>query len=356
MDIYSYLNSKDVAAHCRNLGHRFNTIEAAFIIDRCRRLSIRERHTAFRELMETMPDMMLPERVSYLVGDLDLFCCLEEKIRFEEAAIEDVCSTNGRYVYSYTLNDPVYKKDRRCSAVFSSYENAKRAAVEDSEDELTVIHAAEPDTGRVTECRLNRNGEIAEMDVPDGDFNDATTFFDDIWIYIPVPFERGDLVYMPVNDVVDCGLWSNIPMVLNNVDHWNRSEEFLEYRRTKSDSGDMTAFGYWPDSDGGFYYECCHAYQDLEYYRGELVVGSICGQSNVSDYRILKALSAYMKGMISEEVLLTANDLIKAEHRMKKAFPGWDFSKEGYIEAGIGDIWEKRELIRKYEKSKGEKA
>ena len=117
MDIYSYLNSKDVAAHCRNLGHQFNTIEAAFIIDRCRRLSIRDKHTAFRELMETMPDMMLPERVSYLVSDLGLFLCLEEKIRFEETAVEDVCCSNGRYVYSYALNDPVYKKDRRCSAL-----------------------------------------------------------------------------------------------------------------------------------------------------------------------------------------------------------------------------------------------
>ncbi len=35
MDIYSYLNSKDVAEHCRKNNHSFNALESVFIIYHC---------------------------------------------------------------------------------------------------------------------------------------------------------------------------------------------------------------------------------------------------------------------------------------------------------------------------------
>ena len=44
MDIYSYLNSPDVAEHCRKLNHPFIALESAFIINDCLHISVQEKH------------------------------------------------------------------------------------------------------------------------------------------------------------------------------------------------------------------------------------------------------------------------------------------------------------------------
>ena len=51
-------------------------------------------------------------------------------------------------------------------------------------------------------------------------------------------------------------------------------------------------------------------------------------------------------------MFLAANNLIRAENMLKNSFPTWDYIEEWYKEAGIGDIWDKREIIREYEKEK----
>ena len=56
MDIYSYLNSKDVADYCRSLDYKFDAIEAAFIVNACRRISQEEKLRLFQEIIDTMPD------------------------------------------------------------------------------------------------------------------------------------------------------------------------------------------------------------------------------------------------------------------------------------------------------------
>ena len=154
---------------------------------------------------------------------------------------------------------------------------------------------------------------------------------------------------MPVTDIALSGIWSNVPMVLTSIDYWDKDEEHIENRKKSCDSSDMTAFGYWMDSKDHLYDECCHAYQDLEYYRGELKIKDEFGHI-IDDYRLLKALSAYMKGKINEDMLLAANNLIRAEYNMQNSFPGWDYEEEWYMEAGIDDIFEKRKLIRKHER------
>ena len=54
MDIYTYLNSPDVAEHCRKLNYQFTAHEAAFIISDCRRITVEEKHRLYREIMAAM--------------------------------------------------------------------------------------------------------------------------------------------------------------------------------------------------------------------------------------------------------------------------------------------------------------
>jgi len=344
MDIYSYLNSKDVADHCRSIGHQFNTMEAAFIINSCHRLSVREKHAAFRELMETMPDMQLPEKLSYMLDDLGLFHSLEAKMKAEDKFLDMVQNGSKGMVYSYSVYDSSTKRKWEGDKLFSSYQNAYEDAVSDIEDELILIRAEEIDSGAYIKCYLNREREIAEIAASDSSFNNATTFFDDIWVYIPTPFKKGDLLYIPVRDISMTGLWSDVPMVLTRIDYWERDEEFLEYRRQKGDATDMIAFGYWMDGEDQICYECCHAYQDLEYYRGEIVIRDSGGRM-AADYRLLQAISAFIKDRISVDVLLAANNLIRSENQMRKPLCELFYFEKACREAGIGDIWERWAML-----------
>ena len=353
MDIYSYLNSKDVAEHCRKLNYQFNTIEAAFIINFCRRLTVKERHNVFIELMSEMPDMQLPKKLSYKCEDLGLFHNLKEKIKAESNLLERLYNGNGNLIYRYSI----YYMDSKCDVdsteVYSSYEKAKIAALENLEErEQLIFKASEPDSTTIISCYCNRDNEIMDISVNDGAYSKITDFFDDIWIYIPTPFKKGDLLYLPENDAPYSSYFSNTPMVLTHIAYWDKDEAAIERKKETWDSSDMTAYGFWPDAPDHVYDECCHNYYDLEYYRGELI-----GTRRYKDFdfRLLKAISAYMQGKINEDMFLAANNLIRAEKLMKKSFPTWDYVEESYKEAGIADIWDKRKLIREYEEKKNER-
>lgn len=134
MDIYNYLNSIDVANHCRKIEHEFNAIEAAFIIEKCYRLSIKEKHDAFHELMETMPDMKLPDKLSDTFDDLDLFHCLKEKIRYENEMLDIIYNGKENMVYSYCIKKLMDGIIIEGAGVFSSYQKAKESAIKEIEE------------------------------------------------------------------------------------------------------------------------------------------------------------------------------------------------------------------------------
>lgn len=59
MDIYSFLNSKDIAEHCRSLQKTWTPLQMALIISRSDR-SVPDKHRAWQELISDYPDMTVP--------------------------------------------------------------------------------------------------------------------------------------------------------------------------------------------------------------------------------------------------------------------------------------------------------
>ena len=61
MDIYSFLNSRDIAEHCRKIQKEWSPLEMALIISNSNRpQSISDKHEAWRELISDYPDMPVP--------------------------------------------------------------------------------------------------------------------------------------------------------------------------------------------------------------------------------------------------------------------------------------------------------
>lgn len=59
MDIYGFLNSKDIAEHCRRLQKTWTPLQMALIISRSIR-PVPDKHRAWRELVSDYPDMPVP--------------------------------------------------------------------------------------------------------------------------------------------------------------------------------------------------------------------------------------------------------------------------------------------------------
>ncbi len=61
MDIYKFFNSRDVAEHCRSIGHRFNAVESAVMVSRSNSHTMAEKLAAYREIIAEYPDMEIPK-------------------------------------------------------------------------------------------------------------------------------------------------------------------------------------------------------------------------------------------------------------------------------------------------------
>lgn len=352
MDIYSYLNSRDVAAYCREINHSFNAVEQAFIINDCRHISVEEKLRLYQEITDTLPDEMMSEKAPYFLCYHDdmpdsFHSVLSEYVRTLRAALEQYFIPEKDAVYSIILKNSVWEDAYESQMLHFTFEKAKKELLAKF-DEYEIEDAAQKNLGYITKRHIGSEQYERVVISSDGvivSFLESTCglldLFDDIWVQIPVPFKKGDLLCC-INEFG----WQNPAapsyevMVLSNVCYQNRSEEQLKQLLRSYSSMDMTAFGYWLEKNGKIYCECTHEYHNLEYYRGEIK----------GDLRLLKALSAHTKGEIDTEMLLFVFDAVQREHAMKETFPGWDFEKRYYAKAGIADLFVKRELCKMVDK------
>ena len=350
MDIYSYLNSPDVAEHCRKLNHPFNALESAFIVNDCRSINIDEKHRLFNEIMNTMPDVTIRKHLYDDDNDPSFFNHLRKEIEQEESLLIRFMNGENNAVYTFSFYDPNDEDHTRDDDIYSSYKNAL-AAVKDHQAQRKqrytyLITMKKPDQKDWITCILNNDLDICFI------HTDSERLLDQFWVYIPTPFQKGDLLCGVGGSFVYPVMESSNVMVLTELAYWRRKRDSdpNEYIKTGADSSDMTAYGYWLDDRGYIYDECIHAYHNLQYYRGEIHPRKCIRYSGYTkDLRLLKAVSAYMKGEINVNMLLIANDAIRTERQWKELFPSWDYVDEEYEKAGIGDILKMRNIIKEHE-------
>lgn len=62
MNIYRFINSKDIRFHLQSLRYDFTLPEAAFLVWQCIDATLEEKHEAWCELIRTMPDCGMQKR------------------------------------------------------------------------------------------------------------------------------------------------------------------------------------------------------------------------------------------------------------------------------------------------------
>jgi len=314
MDIYKFLNSKDIAEHCRNISHQFTSLEMAFIIYQSQ-ATLSEKHNALKEIINTMPDEEVSRRGRIPYYD-SLHRLLMDYMEMENEMIEKFKADEPNAIYNYAIyyinDDGMDCEENIPFSTLNAVVEAVKKENKDGDIEKCRIHKKWLDCDDSMTVYTNLEWEYISVEeyvhVSRSKWR-LRWAFDDLWIQIPTPFEVGDIVF--------CSTYSGEPFVLTKICYWDETDERIKGLREKADYSDMTALGHWLNDAGQVYSECMHAYQDLEYYRGELK-----GKN-----RMLKSISNYLKGEIGLTLLLKAYEIIRHEEQVR-----WGRENLGYVD------------------------
>ena len=87
MDLFRFIDSKDIREHLRQIGYSFTAPEAAFLVWQCRSTTLKEKIAAWREIIETMPDCSLTRREKEPIGNCHDF--LRRHIASQETLLKE---------------------------------------------------------------------------------------------------------------------------------------------------------------------------------------------------------------------------------------------------------------------------
>ena len=355
-EVTDFLNSKDIAAHWRKIGFdkRCTPLQSAYIVWHNRTKTLAEKHAAWSEIADTMPDCVVAEGHRKLNMDIPeaLAASQHEFLRafmsLQNGLVERFYKNEEKYVYRYRV---LYDGDEDFSRWSMLYESAADCFAEAELDADLVPEI------RYIELEKLHIGDICRIDIVTGP--DKTVYsvdadgltepecsllraFEWMWFDFPTPFKKGDIVVSPFSPF-GYRLYGDEPFVLTLLCSWGSEEYeangikgsfgvyksadgFLEHHRKCADETDMIAHGYFQNEDGSVYYEHMHHYLDLEYCRGELKGAR----------RILKAFSNFIKGEISEDLFAIAyHVLMQEEHLKRQKLKLSCFTDEGLRLAGL---------------------
>ena len=353
MDLYNLVNSVDIREYHKNIGYKYNSLEAAWLVYQCQSLTIPEKHDVWQWIVSNMPDVEVTNcrRFEPFKG-VSLHRIITDYVDMQKRFIENFKAGFSGGFYTYQSNfkgsDGIYSfSNSDYEGFFSSWDKCVDHVLknEDSEETNRVrIVLVKPDEGELHSHKygyieIDLQGRI--VDVATRTENEYETdldyFFEAIWFEFPVPFKRGDIVYVK-------NIWGReVPVALTDIiipGGWDL-EKYRKMRR--EDGGDISDMNFWGYTASGHYcwnpgdptnkayyegidYDVHFEYMDLEYYRKELT-----GMN-----RVLKPVSAWLKGEFGDDLclLLTGYHHILIEEELSRSIPDF-WSKEGLIKAGF---------------------
>jgi hypothetical protein len=319
MNIYDYFLSSDIAEHCQKIKHIFSPLDMAVIICISEK-TLEEKHSAWREIIAEYPDMPIHASINFRAKE-SLHVYLREFIAREESQVRAFAEPLPGTVFRFRT----YEKgiDSRCeSGSFSSIANALKAIYElydddqskASIDRIYIDKETIDDGEKTVSVKFNFAGKPLDIYTYNTDKNDLDTL-DMIFIDVPVPFKKGDLI-MGANYV---GVSNGQPAVLYNLPHWwkignLKYGDFVSGKR--GDGFDMLGHIYTIDG-GRLTLDHGGCYLRYKFFKTELK-----GQD-----RFLKYLSQYIKNKDNSfDWLIAVFQKFKAEAECEKEnsfFGGW---------------------------------
>lgn len=298
MDIYQYLNSKDIADYLRSMDYSFSIVEASYLIYQCRRLNLEQKMNVWQEVIDSYPDCPY-ERMEIRTDSFHQ--CLKDYINLNRRILEEFYIQESRAIYWYCWHE-MEQDEWYCSveddAAFSNYTACYKSFIKEIQDRHFNMDALEQLTfkktwlnpvehyGEYIDVEVNSSYEVTKISKSNLSEEERTVdcLFEHMWIDIPTPFRRGDIV---VSNEGNGYVKRNSPFVLNALATWDSSElldngfgtndylvEYAEERQQRflknGTPMDMWAKGYRNNEKGYVDNLEQNTYLELEYYRGTL--------------------------------------------------------------------------------------
>ena len=227
MNIFRFINSKDIRRYLREIQYQFTVPEAAFLIYMSRIVPLKEKFDAWQKIINTMPDCSLEERLNMKAIPsfhrfLEDYMALQKKMlacfyRKEQAiyTIEFFEKEPGKYDWvDLGLYFPDYQ-----TAVSNLTENWLEDDVE--KIRITKHYFADGATEQEKKLWIETDRQLnvlslGEKDcLSDSESGTAITF-EGMWFSFPTPFHRGDVL-------IDQRA-PDSPIVLQDISTWGQEE------------------------------------------------------------------------------------------------------------------------------------
>ena len=335
MNVLKFVNSKDIRVHLEKIGYEFSPLEAAWLVYQSRTATLDEKHAAWQEIIDTLPDSAIDWRGWGAPREsLHRFLC--DYMALERKWLNEFYE-NKNSVYRFEIFGKDYGKkyEEESECFFSSAKACLEAAKKEGDflEDLTVciskrtLDDENEQSGRnLLYCR--EDGTVLSIDFRgienETEFSLHYNSFDYLWFAFPVPFQKGDILWDPVCSGEEDDFCTG-PIVIEDT----TPNYYARTGRKGSDTSDMNVWGYFQSPDGTIYSEVTWNYMDFEYYPPEKLVGK---------RRILKALGNFMKDEIDVGLFARAYHQILMEEYAKNCMP------EGYTDERLRLAGLKEEL------------
>ena len=306
MNIFRFINSKDIRKYLRELQHQFTVPEAAFLIYMSRTVPLKEKFHAWQEIINTMPDCSMKERFNMkAIPSFHQF--LEDYMALQKKMLAGFYQQE-KAVYTIEF----YEKELgKLGLYFPDYQTAVSNLTENwLEDDVEKIRITkhyfadgaakqEKELWIETDRQLNVLS-LGEKDcLSDSEIDTAITF-EGMWFPFPTPFHRGDILIdqkAPDTPIVlqDISTWGREELLRNGFSgddsFVKNAEKRLEHYQRHGDTSDMNYYAYYLSADrtgeDHLYSEVFCSYMDLERYEkpleGETKILSVVDGGIMSD-------------------------------------------------------------------------
>ena len=276
-DDYELINSKAISNYCRNIMYQFNTEELAVLVYRNKKMDIFEKVSKYEDLIDNYSDMEVIERINCKHYD-SVKTLIQEEIDRLKNLFEDFIKEDERCAYTwYEYNKTTKKED---SSPYHISKNLKGTYKDVYDDVVNYVNEYD-DTisftiikkffGEKERTIISKYNVINKKIILINIYEDEDTYLDinNIFVYMPTPFKKGDILISKNQTMSNIGDNGNI-FVLDNLITW--SENIKEcLAKGNYDSSDMVGYGYYLyDDKAKFTYDNKWDYDSFEYYEGDI--------------------------------------------------------------------------------------
>lgn len=342
INIYPYINSRTIREYLKKIEYKFDPMLCAYLVWQSERHTMKEKHEAWKQIIRSMPDMPVPEKMN-CVGWDSLHRMLKDYMKMQDWLVAELEKDDGAGVYRYEIKETrthriVGEEDFGRSDFLwldgdlyaRNFQTCKAQALTDAKEYGERVRINKHYLGvQKNRCSISatyrKDGEIIDVDycglpdetemgpiregipcIPNAYSDVCWGSFEGFWYDIPIPFQKGDVVHDP-----HCSSrsWGREPFVLMGTTPWFKKQQAEKSGKPMNprfgDSSDMRAYGYSFDSKFGFLYDDSDAwYLNLEYYKAPLK-----GRE-----RLVGAYSKFVKEEIDGWTLMKLKDLYQSEY------------------------------------------